>query len=605
MPIQPRFSLSQDESFVIARVHVPHVRVGGTEVDIDECQLSIFCPPYLLKLVLPGPLVDDERARASYDPGEAGGTLTVHAPKAAPGQHFPDLDLTARLLAPAPAFPTPRGSSGFAAAAEEDGEGALARALQQTLTLAEGSGGAPKRPSAPPMIEVLSSHDFDAEAPLGSSQAEEPAAGGAVGEPPPSAPALTASAGAAAGGAASDGSLLSLGGGGAEPASAAASQPPSLHLRGLGGSGSGYGFNRSVSGMFSGDLRSELAVGLLALPDPENTPPLYRTALRCAAEMAAWSPQRYQGDFFDGEEEGAAFLASSAAWWLAAQQAPTASGPGWAWTEEEASAMASLPRKEYLIDGALVSGGAAAAAAAAAATPAAAAALGPETTRLLTGLTTLLFAYAYDVRFTSGEATVESAWTVCTLSPLLSWLDDECLLGGVPPPAEALQAGPEALAAAAASAESQQLHLLPQQTPTLALCIPAALLACVTRALTYPYLRRWDTAIVCAQDARALLAGGRRSVLRALLALRRLLGSGGDTSEGSSGEDHKYLLNSLFLNDYCAWVQYVSEERLSDAALAVGEALHLLAKDAPQLAHLQLGELELMEEEGEEEEEEE
>ena len=33
------------------------------------------------------------------------------------------------------------------------------------------------------------------------------------------------------------------------------------------------------------------------------------------------------------------------------------------------------------------------------------------------------FGYAYDHRTTSGDPTVESAWTICTLSAALSWLD--------------------------------------------------------------------------------------------------------------------------------------------------------------------------------------
>ena len=137
MPIQPRFSLTQDAEAVILLVRVPHVRVSSTEIDIDGPALSVFCPPYLLKLVLPGQLVDDERARASYDPHDAGGTLTVRAPQATPGEHFADLDLAARLLAPPPRFPTATGAGG--------GEGAAATAAAASLAapsgLGEGGGG--------------------------------------------------------------------------------------------------------------------------------------------------------------------------------------------------------------------------------------------------------------------------------------------------------------------------------------------------------------------------------------------------------------------------------------------------------------------------------
>lgn len=46
-----------------------------------------------------------------------------------------------------------------------------------------------------------------------------------------------------------------------------------------------------------------------------------------------------------------------------------------------------------------------------------------EEKRALLGLADVLFAYAYDHRTTTGDATVESAWTVAVLSPLLSWLE--------------------------------------------------------------------------------------------------------------------------------------------------------------------------------------
>lgn len=36
----------------------------------------------------------------------------------------------------------------------------------------------------------------------------------------------------------------------------------------------------------------------------------------------------------------------------------------------------------------------------------------------------ILLAYAYDLRITDGEHNIESAWTLCMLSPTLSWFDD-------------------------------------------------------------------------------------------------------------------------------------------------------------------------------------
>lgn len=54
---------------------------------------------------------------------------------------------------------------------------------------------------------------------------------------------------------------------------------------------------------------------------------------------------------------------------------------------------------------------------------------GPEERRVLLGLADILFAYAYDHRTTTGDPSVESAWTVAVLSPLLSWLEVSGLVG--------------------------------------------------------------------------------------------------------------------------------------------------------------------------------
>jgi protein SHQ1 len=70
MPVTPKFTVEQDDAFVIIKARVPYVRVTDSEIDIDGNSVSIYCKPYLLKLNFPGLLVDDERARASYDPLE-------------------------------------------------------------------------------------------------------------------------------------------------------------------------------------------------------------------------------------------------------------------------------------------------------------------------------------------------------------------------------------------------------------------------------------------------------------------------------------------------------------------------------------------------------
>jgi protein SHQ1 len=132
---------------------------------------------------------------------------------------------------------------------------------------------------------------------------------------------------------------------------------------------------------------------------------------------------------------------------------------------------------------------------------------------MLCALAGVLYAIVYDYRLTAGDGTVESAWTICKLSPALSWLDDSLDAQGT-------------------------LH------------------ACVRRAVTYSYMRSWRAARLAAADSAVLLRCGRRWVLRYLLWARRLL----------EKHDTKYVANRLWVNDLCVWVQTLPEERLGEFA---------------------------------------
>ena len=48
-------------------------------------------------MYLPGNIVEDERASASYNVAE--GIITAKVPKETPSEHFPDLDMLSKLLA--------------------------------------------------------------------------------------------------------------------------------------------------------------------------------------------------------------------------------------------------------------------------------------------------------------------------------------------------------------------------------------------------------------------------------------------------------------------------------------------------------------------------
>jgi len=183
---------------------------------------------------------------------------------------------------------------------------------------------------------------------------------------------------------------------------------------------------------------------------------------------------------------------------------------------------------------------------------------------LVLGLIDLLFAYVYDHLLTDGDPTVESAWTVSTLSASLSWMDD----------------------------------WLDDETKVVD---PAAVRSVVhsslRRALVYPYLRNFDFAVHCMRQVVQILQRGLRSVIRCLLQLRGIL----DKSE------LHYLGNKLFVDPYLAWLQQnPSLVEFDNLAVAVERCLAVgsgVLKDALDLDLIRIEASLLSEEEQEEREE--
>lgn len=103
MPITPRFKLSQTETQITIIVHIPHIRVSASTLDIvvDGCDFHFHSSPYLLYLSFPGELVDDvetcREAKATYDPSNQNGLLTISIYKKEEGI-WKDLDLLGNLV---------------------------------------------------------------------------------------------------------------------------------------------------------------------------------------------------------------------------------------------------------------------------------------------------------------------------------------------------------------------------------------------------------------------------------------------------------------------------------------------------------------------------
>jgi len=299
-----------------------------------------------------------------------------------------------------------------------------------------------------------------------------------------------------------------------------------------------YGFNEKYHGLFVG-LQDAQVVAC----DPEIADAESRRAGRLAAEVAAFDADHYMADFMlDAEIEAAlAYLP----WWLSPESkhlqdgidtegypsvpqterecrpsncdadpagrdcGESSDGPvcrrgrsdsreqafSWLGIGTEAQQfLLQLPRQELLMDR-------------------------RQQRRALCGLVDLLYTYCYDVRTTGGDPTVESGWTIRTLSSLLSHFDT---------------------------------------FDTVA----EAAVACVRRSLCYPLFRHWGLAMGLLADVARILELGRNAVLRALIECRCVL---------QRTVEYGYLLNKAWIDDYCMWVQQQPPRRITRLVTLVRE----------------------------------
>lgn len=161
---------------------------------------------------------------------------------------------------------------------------------------------------------------------------------------------------------------------------------------------------------------------------------------------------------------------------------------------------------------------------------------------ILIGLFDLLFAYCYDHRMTGGEPSCESAWTITILSPMLSWLES-------------------------------YYHQLDDNGGTISVePITRVVCYCIRRSLIYPYIRNWDFSTnVILEDVIQILLLGRRTILSCLLQIRTIL-------EHTTSNDscRYYLLNTIFIDDYCIWIQSLDEKYIKEFSNSVREEVDQL-----------------------------
>uniref|UniRef100_A0A0R3RS52 Protein SHQ1 homolog n=1 Tax=Elaeophora elaphi TaxID=1147741 RepID=A0A0R3RS52_9BILA len=162
----------------------------------------------------------------------------------------------------------------------------------------------------------------------------------------------------------------------------------------------------------------------------------------------------------------------------------------------------------------------------------------PDLTKAITlSLIDILFAYLYDIRTTCGEHSSESGWTIAKLSPTLS-------------------------------------YLVRWRTAK------ESVIGAVRRSLCFPLYRHWVLSMKVLDDLKLLLRKGKSSLLQCLVDVHIILSTSGD---------YRYLLNDLFITDYCLWIQCVSDDILVWLQL---ELNHLVLRKSDVQLNLEEVELE-------------
>lgn len=287
-----------------------------------------------------------------------------------------------------------------------------------------------------------------------------------------------------------------------------------------------YGFMDRYEGLFEMDRPDAVDI-----PDADALPEDARRKARLLTENAAFDCDHYIADFMDTDTID--HLIQYVPPWvheydmlirmeLDPATRPIELSPGVpvasqmrndeiavAWTDDHRNLLMQLPKKEFGEQ------------------------MGEQS--LLIGLVDLMFAYAYNMRTTEGENTVESAWAIVKLSSVLSWFD--------------------------------KLNTLQE-----------ALISSIRRSLIYPLYRNWALIQAILNDVYKLFYLGKRAILRALIEMKQLC----DISES------KHILSHLYLDDYCIWIQRVSRSRFSSLASHILTMVPLITKGEIGLPLLEL-----------------
>ncbi|XP_044307702.1 protein SHQ1 homolog isoform X2 [Varanus komodoensis] len=161
-------------------------------------------------------------------------------------------------------------------------------------------------------------------------------------------------------------------------------------------------------------------------------------------------------------------------------------------------------------------------------------------------LVDILLAYCYEVYATEGEKNVESAWNIRKLSSSLCWLESFTSISEV-------------------------------------------LVSFGRRVLCYPLYRHFSLVTRALSDTSMILHLGKSAVLKCLLDIHKIFRE----------NDPAYILNDLYITDYCIWIQKAKSKKLAALAECVQKAKLSKAELGFELDELEAAALLVQEEEKE------
>ncbi|XP_046881166.1 protein SHQ1 homolog isoform X2 [Hypomesus transpacificus] len=244
-----------------------------------------------------------------------------------------------------------------------------------------------------------------------------------------------------------------------------------------------YGFGNQRSGVFT-RLEEELS-DVIDVKNPDGTTAAERRQMRLEAESSIFCHDHYLADLF--EDEQIQSLLKFSPWW--SQLSPDQEGgTAVSFTDDDKEQLRRFTNRSFLLEK-------------------------KARQQVWLGLVDVLLAYAYEVRTTEGEPTVESAWTIRKLSGTLCWLETYSSLKEV-------------------------------------------LVAFGRRVLCYPLYRHFSLVSAAVRDTALILQSGKACVLKCLLAIHSIFRK----------NDPAYILNDLYITDYCIWIQKVKSAKVTALA---------------------------------------